>query len=105
MKIGTSLGLATAALTVGNKNSKTTTLKGCPETAKIAQQQFDYFGFNNINLIVGNFSKTLPKAIKNKQFNLIYFAGNHQKEATLQYFETCLQSATNNSLFIFDDIH
>ena len=35
LEIGTSLGLATAALSLGNPKAKITTLEGCPETAKI----------------------------------------------------------------------
>lgn len=105
LEIGTSLGLATAALAIQNQKAKITTLEGCPETANIAQQQFHKFNLNNINLVVGNFSETLPKATANKQFDLIYFDGNHQKEATLSYFKTCLPTASENSIFIFDDIH
>jgi predicted O-methyltransferase YrrM len=37
--------------------------------------------------------------------DLIYFDGNHQKEATLHYFEKLLPLAHNDSVFIFDDIH
>lgn len=41
----------------------------------------------------------------NKKFDLVYFDGNHQKEATLRYFEQLLPAAHNDSVFIFDDIH
>jgi len=37
--------------------------------------------------------------------DLIYFDGNHQKEATLKYFHQLLPLALNDSVFIFDDIH
>jgi len=37
--------------------------------------------------------------------DLIYFDGNHQKEASLHYFEKLLPLAHNDSVFIFDDIH
>lgn len=37
--------------------------------------------------------------------NLVYFDGNHQKEATLIYFGMLLPLAHNDSVFIFDDIH
>ncbi len=105
LEIGTSLGLGTTALQLGNTNATITTLEGCPETAKIAAQQFEQFNFKNINIIVGDFKKTLSEAIKNKQYDLIYFDGNHQKKATLNYFESCLTTITNDSVFIFDDIH
>ncbi len=42
---------------------------------------------------------------KSATFDLIYFDGNHQKSATLQYFESLLPTAHNDSVFIFDDIH
>jgi len=35
----------------------------------------------------------------------MYFDGNHQKEATLNYFNICLKTVHNNSIFIFDDIN
>jgi len=45
LEIGTSLGLATSALSLGSRSvgtkAKITTLEGCPETAKIAQKQFN----------------------------------------------------------------
>ena len=36
---------------------------------------------------------------------MIYFNGNHSKQATLDYFELLLPTTTNESVWIFDDIH
>jgi predicted O-methyltransferase YrrM len=36
---------------------------------------------------------------------LIYFDGNHSKEATLEYFELLLPTINNETVWIFDDIH
>jgi len=106
LEIGTSLGLATSALSSGNKNSKTITLEGCPETSKIAQQQFKKFGLANIDPFVAEFTNYLNAPnLKSEILNLIYIDGNHQKEATLQYFELLLPTITNDSVWIFDDIH
>lgn len=105
LEIGTSLGIATSALSNGNRNSIITTLEGCPETARIAQQQFNQFNLKNINIIIGDFKDTLLKATQNKGYDFIYFDGNHQKKATLEYFNLCLTTINNNSVFIFDDIH
>ncbi len=106
LEIGTSLGLATAALSLGNRNAKVTTLEGCPETAKIAQQQFQKFQFQNIQSEVTEFSIFLnnQQPTTNKD-HLIYFDGNHSEKATLQYFELLLPTITNDSVWIFDDIH
>ena len=105
LEIGTSLGIATAAMALGNPDSKIVTLEGCKETAKIAKEQFDKSQLYNIELILGEFKNTLPKVLKNNSYDLIFFDGNHQKEATIEYFERCLISKTNESVYIFDDIH
>lgn len=105
LEIGTSLGIATSALQIGSPFSKITTLEGCPKTSEVAKHQFDKFQYNSINLIIGDFKETLAKAISNKNYDFVYFDGNHKKEPTLQYFERCLKTIHNNSVFIFDDIH
>ena len=104
LELGTSLGLSTSALSLGNKNTQMTTIEGCPETAKIAQEQFNKFQLNNIDLKISTFDEMLPKLVSNN-FDLIYFDGNHQKEATIKYFLTLLPTATNETVFVFDDIH
>ncbi len=110
LEIGTSVGLATAALSAGNPTSQITTLEGCPETSKTAQLQFKNFGLENIHAIVSEFETFLDNrnpTTDNQQptYQLIYFDGNHQKRATLQYFDLLLSTATNDSVWIFDDIH
>jgi predicted O-methyltransferase YrrM len=106
LEIGTSLGLATSALSLGNPKAKITTLEGCEETARIAQENFQKFQLKNIQLQVTEFNTYL----KNRQATthnpqLIYFDGNHSKQATLQYFELLLPTITNETVWIFDDIH
>ncbi|WP_372792116.1 O-methyltransferase [Lutibacter sp.] len=105
LEIGTSVGLGTATLSIGNSKATITTLEGCKSTATIAQELFDTFKLENIKLTIGNFKETLPIAVNNSKFDLIYFDGNHQKEATLNYFNLCLKTIHNNSIFIFDDIN
>jgi len=105
LEIGTSLGLGTSAIKIGNKNAKITTLEGCPETSKIAYNLFKKNNFKNIDIITGNFNTTLSEITKNNEFDFIYFDGNHNKKATLNYFDTCLPTATNNSVWVFDDIY
>ena len=106
LELGTSLGLDTSALALGNKNAQIITLEGCPNTANQCQLQLQKFNFNNINPVVTEFSEYLTT--HNSQLtthNLIYFDGNHSKEATLAYFDLLLPTITNDSVWIFDDIH
>lgn len=106
LEIGTSLGLATSALSLGNKSSEILTLEGCSETSKAARLEFQKFDLNNINIHVGEFLESFAKfGVRHSTFDLIYIDGNHQKAATLQYFDLLLPTITNNSVWIFDDIH
>lgn len=103
LEIGTSLGLATAALALGYPDGKVTTLEGCPQTIGVAQKQFEQFKLENISCRIGEFSQTLN--LPDQKFDLVYFDGNHQKQATLDYFNLLLPTAHNDSVWIFDDIH
>lgn len=108
LEIGTSLGLATSALSLGNPKAKITTLEGCPNTSKQFQLQSGSFGtiFTNVECINTEFSTYLKNFIlPTSRFQLIYFDGNHSKQATLEYFELLLPTITNETLWIFDDIH
>jgi len=105
LEIGTSLGIGSASLALGNLNAQITTLEGCTNTANIASKQFKKFDFNSIYISTGDFKNTLSKSVENKSYDLIYFDGNHQKEATIDYFEQCLKTIHNETVFIFDDIH
>lgn len=105
LEIGTSVGLGSATLSIGNSNAKIISLEGCPNTANAAQKLFNIHNLTNIELIIGNFNDTLTQSINNNQFDLIYIDGNHQKEPTLQYFNTCISNTHNESLIIFDDIN
>ncbi|MBP6182855.1 class I SAM-dependent methyltransferase [Flavobacterium sp.] len=104
LEIGTSLGLATAALALGNPKASITTLEGCPNTREIAKNQLQLLNINNVKSIVTEFSEYF-KNLKPKTQNLIYFDGNHSKKATLDYFELLLPTITNETVWIFDDIH
>ena len=91
---------------MGHPKAKITTLEGCPETACIAKENFQKFNLKNIHLEITEFS-TYLKNLQPTNYNpqLIYFDGNHSKEATLQYFELLLPTISNETVWIFDDIH
>ena len=106
LEIGTSLGLATSALALGNPDAKITTLEGCKNTLNQCQSQLEKFNINNVDCVNTEFSSFL-KNLQPTTYNLqlIYFDGNHSKAATLNYFELLLPTVTNETVWIFDDIH
>ena len=106
LEIGTSLGLATTALALGNPKAKITTLEGCTATANQCQLQLQKFNINNVECVVTEFSTFFKNHnFQSTTYNLIYFDGNHQKQATIDYFEMLLPTITNDTVWIFDDIH
>ena len=106
LEIGTSLGLATSTLSLGNKNSVIKTLEGCLHTMTIAKSQCQLQNLNNIEFVNTEFSSYLKNSkLPTPNYQLIYFDGNHSKQATLDYFELLLPTITNETVWIFDDIH
>lgn len=106
VELGTSFGISTCYLASANKNSKVTTFEGAHHIANIAIDNFKQAGLNNIELIEGNFEKTLPEIIdKIENVDLLFIDGNHRKKATLEYFDIFLKKSNTQSIFIFDDIH
>lgn len=105
LEIGTSLGLATSCLSIGNPLAQIFTLEGCPNTAKVAEDYLKKANCDNVEIIIGEFKNTLPNILKNITFDLIYFDGNHKMEPTIDYFKKAVNNTKNNSVFIFDDIH
>lgn len=105
LEFGTSVGLSSSAMNIGNPNAIINTLEGCPNTANVAIELFNEFKLKNINVTTGEFESSLSNITFNKKLDLVFFDGNHQEKPTLQYFEHCLEFIHNDSVFIFDDIY
>lgn len=106
IELGTCLGITSAYLSKAQPRASVLTIEGCPQTAEVAYQNFQGLGLKNVELQVGNFNDLLPKAIEERAtLDFVYIDGNHTKEATLNYFYSCLPKVTENSLLIFDDIY
>ncbi|OUS02043.1 methyltransferase [Flavobacteriales bacterium 33_180_T64] len=104
IELGTSLGIATQAMALGHSNNIIISAEGCPNISTIAKQQLDDFNIKNVTIEIGEFETILPK-LKDRNYDLIFFDGNHNKDATLNYFNTLIETSHNDSIFIFDDIH
>ena len=60
----------------------------------------------NTKVIIGDFKDTLIKTLEEvKKIDLFVIDGDHKKDSTIHYFETCLRYCNNNTILIFDDIH
>ncbi len=104
LEFGTSLGMATAALSLGNPSAQIQTVEGCSNTALKAKDAWRKFQLKNIQLHQKKFEEFLDTA-NTKNYDLVFIDGNHNKDRTLFYFESLLEKVNNDSVFIFDDIY
>jgi predicted O-methyltransferase YrrM len=106
LEMGTSLGITTCYLAHGVPNASVVTMEGAPTVAQEALTTFKNLGYQNIQLIEGNFDQSLPNYLQNvSTIGIAYVDGNHRYTPTMQYFNLLLAKSDEHSIFIFDDIH
>lgn len=106
VELGTSIGLNTLYLSKANSKAKIYTVEGCPKLHEFSSQLFKTNSAENIESINGNFDNVLPELLnKLPRLDFLYIDGNHQYEATKNYFELALKKKHEHSVFIFDDIN
>jgi len=103
LELGTSLGLASTALALGNPLGEVVSVEGCGNTAAKATHYFETFNLKNVMLHTAVFDDFLAK--NNTEYDFVYIDGNHSKEATLRYFNMLRKRVNSNSVFVFDDIY
>ncbi|WP_434035373.1 O-methyltransferase [Formosa sp. 4Alg 33] len=104
LELGTSLGVSTHAIALGNKKGKIISIEGCPNIAQFTSQNLKNNHVTNAEVLIGDFSEVIPK-LNNNTLDFVLFDGNHNKTATLAYFELLLPKTHNDTVFIFDDIY
>jgi len=105
LEIGTSLGISTLYQAKACPDAAFITMEGSPQTAQLAAKNFQLLKANNIKQVTGNFDETLSQVLKTvTSIDYVFFDGNHRKEPTLSYFKQCLPLASDNCVFVFDDI-
>lgn len=108
IELGTSLGVTTTYLASAHPAEQVYSFEGATEIAKLARESFQKAGLSNIELIEGNFDDSLTAFLKlrpNNRFDLFFIDGNHRREPVMRYFNWLLPYASDQSIFIFDDIH
>jgi len=104
LELGTSLGMGTYAIALGNETSNISTIEGCQNTSDFAKSKFQELNIENTSFIKGDFTSIIP-TLEDQKFDFIFFDGHHNKAATIQYFNTLLSKVHNETVFVFDDIY
>ncbi|MEY8848333.1 O-methyltransferase [Psychroserpens sp. XS_ASV72] len=104
LELGTSLGIATHAMALGNTDNSIISIEGCSNLSNFTKHQLLNANIENVVIKTGHISEIIPK-LKPHAYDLVFVDANHTKEATLDYFDFLIKKAHNDSVFIFDDIH
>ncbi|MBK7148437.1 MAG: class I SAM-dependent methyltransferase [Bacteroidetes bacterium] len=106
VELGTSVGISSGYLALGNDSAKVITLEGSKELTAQARLFHQFLNVSNVTYLEGNINNTLPELLADlKQVDLAFIDSNHSKQATLNYFESFLPYVHSNSVLVFDDIY
>lgn len=105
IELGTSLGIGSLYMALGNPSGKLYTIEGAAEKAKLANQYLKAYT-NNVEVITGNFDDKLTEVLSAiGKVDFAFIDGNHRKEFTIKYFEELLKYSHDKTIFVFDDIY
>lgn len=106
VELGTSFGISTQYLALGNLESKVVSIESNYQLIDILKNYLNKNVIQNIKVVEGNFDETLPNVLKDiDRIDLAYIDGNHAFEPTLKYFNLLKEKCHNDSCLIFDDIY
>ena len=106
LELGTNLGIGSLYLSHSASCERLVTIEGCPNLSKIAKESFSQLKAGNITLLNAEFSVALPDVLRSLQsLDFVFIDGNHRGEPTINYFSQCLPYASNDTVFVIDDIH
>jgi len=104
LELGTSLGVRSQAMSLGNPQGQITAIGGCPNISAFLNASFKQQHLDNIEVINGNIPK-ITEGLKSNTYDFVFFDDNHNKVETLKSFEALLPTTHNDTVFIFDAIH
>lgn len=101
LEMGTSLGVGTLHLHIGNPTAKITTIDACSNTQKTAIQYFPKS--ENVSFINQTFIDFLSQT-ESTTFDIIFVDGHHDGEALKKYMLQLEAFSHDETIFVLDDI-
>ncbi|HON51784.1 MAG TPA: class I SAM-dependent methyltransferase [Bacteroidales bacterium] len=106
LELGTSLGISGTYMALANTKARCISLEGDNQIAAIARNTAANCKCTNVDIRVGHFNETLTTALQDLgEVDFVFIDGNHQKQATVEYFETILPYCNEHTILVFDDIY
>lgn len=106
IELGTNFGISAMYQAAAMHQGSLFSIEGSSKIAEIARYNIEKTGLNSIiQVIDGTFDNTLPVVLSQiPHVDYAFLDGNHQKDATLRYFDILYPKLHNNSVLVFDDI-
>jgi predicted O-methyltransferase YrrM len=105
LELGSSVGISSAYIAQASPKSNFKSIEGITEKIQVAKKISLELN-QKTDFIHGNFDNILDSVLeKYEKLDLVFFDGNHTKQSTLNYFNSCLNKSHHETIFIFDDIH
>jgi predicted O-methyltransferase YrrM len=105
-ELGTSLGISTHYLALGNPEALVLTVEADPVLAAVAFENLHNHHVTNVHLINDTFDNALPALITESTCKtLVFIDGNHSMVSTLKYADYFFSKLSGCSILIFDDIN
>ena len=109
IELGTSAGISTLYLALGNPFSEVITVEGNPGLAGKASESFTENKIGNIKVIINDFSLALEKLKADGifQYNglkLVFIDGDHSYKAVISYYNYFKENFASPYILIFHDI-
>jgi predicted O-methyltransferase YrrM len=103
LEFGTSLGVGTVHLSLGAPKADVITVEACPETQKIAKEQFARLNLNNVSPVLSTFQQFI-ESYEGELFDMVFVDGHHDGKALLSYMNQLKAITHNDTIFVLDDI-
>ena len=100
LELGTSLGMGSLYMHLGNPTSELISIEGCPETYSIAKENLKPYPIALIN----NTFKNVIQSFSEEKFDLVFIDGHHDGKALIEYLDALSPFTHKNTVFILDDI-
>jgi predicted O-methyltransferase YrrM len=108
LEMGTCVGVSGSFLAAasgdGPGGGTLRTLEGHEDRAAVARDTFRRLGFTDAEVVVGTFTRTLPGALDDEPFDLVFIDGHHDGEATLRYVDQIRAACRPGAVLVLDDI-
>lgn len=104
LELGTSLGLSTLMMRLGNKDAEIDTVEGCSQTLEVTHQKFPTELKKKINFQCSAFDAYLTKTDKFKTYDFIFIDGDHRGESVLKILDLLNPFIHDETIILLDDI-